>query len=275
MKLTYLAHITELTLITVLFLYIFVLASTQSRPSSFNVSTASFSSPPNLQKGINSTKDIDDDLTAIGCRLIIITDLVRSAVTYVGNYSDFRWMAYNTKLVMRSPPNPTVYYVLWEGFCIGFAPFGFWSIDQRCHNRHFDSRMHSVAPPRSSPSTLKISWTLQFWFFFSFFVILFYVGMFREWLSFFVYVIDCLCAKGLRLNPWYYARWKREAENNQAAIVMVSCSRHEKFYPKPCWMCFSRQNSMSSIIMSSKLLRFPFCDSSSPRTRTSSFRVFS
>ena len=103
MKLTVFAHVIEIAIIAFLLLYIFVLTPSQSQSSqsSFNIPNANFNSPPTSQKEINSAKDVIDDLSFLGCKLVNVNateSKIQSGLVAV-NYSDFRWVAYNTKLV--------------------------------------------------------------------------------------------------------------------------------------------------------------------------------
>jgi len=124
MKLTYVAHVVEIALIVFLCIYAFVLAPSQSQPSL--VTMSDFSRLANLATSVNSTEDVINDLTSLGCRLVNVS-LQWSRmelVVVVSNYSDFRWIAYSTKLVFfATADGQAVYYFTpYQGLLIAFSP---------------------------------------------------------------------------------------------------------------------------------------------------------
>jgi len=95
-----------------------------------------FEEPPELEKEINSIDDILEDLTSLGCQLInaSMEGTRLESILAVNNYSEFRRIAYETKLVFiiigkeyyqstqqGSGVEYTLYcFTLYQGFPIGF-----------------------------------------------------------------------------------------------------------------------------------------------------------
>jgi len=124
MKLVYIAHVIEIALITFLCLYIFVLSPTWFQPNSFPTSNLNLSRQVSWESGVNSTQDVFDDLTSLGCRLVNASaeGTKLDSIITVNNYSDFRWIASNTKLVFYISENGQVVYcfTLYQGLPIGY-----------------------------------------------------------------------------------------------------------------------------------------------------------
>ncbi len=127
MKLTILAHAIEIALIAFLILHIFVLNPSQSQSnqsSTFSTSSTNFTSPQELTRVISSAKNVTDDLSSLGCKLMNISyadTKIQSGLAV--NYSDFRWTAYNTKLVYYAevPSEGTVFLTFYQGLAVVFG----------------------------------------------------------------------------------------------------------------------------------------------------------
>lgn len=116
MKPIYLAHVVEMAVIAFLCLYIFVLTPLQSPSGYSRVSSVDLVQPPDLKKEINSTDDIFADLTSLGCQLVNTTsDTYMESRLTVSNYSDFRRIAYNTKLIFFVQITHYGYYYGYQG----------------------------------------------------------------------------------------------------------------------------------------------------------------
>lgn len=95
-----------------------------------------FEEPPELEKEINSIDDILEDLSSLGCRLInaSMEDTKLESILTVKDYTEFRRLAYNTKLVFFMTGKGYYYsteqgsgieygiycFTLYQGFPIGF-----------------------------------------------------------------------------------------------------------------------------------------------------------
>jgi hypothetical protein len=102
LKLTYVAHAIEIALIAFLCIYVFILQPSQPKyfhPPTTNASE-SLNKPPELSATICSTQDLFDDLESLGCQLVNASAGESKVASALGlNYSDFRLIAYNTKMV--------------------------------------------------------------------------------------------------------------------------------------------------------------------------------
>ena len=110
----------------IILLLLYILLPTQLQSPVQEETTVTFNKPPDLKREINSTQDILDDLTSLNCLLIDVSieDTKLEPTLTVNNYSDFRWIAYNTKLVYFSTTNQNsttyLYTPLHEEFHTGF-----------------------------------------------------------------------------------------------------------------------------------------------------------
>ena len=127
MKLTVFVHVIEIVIIAFLLLYIFVLAPSQSQPSQssiLGIPNASFNSPPDLKREISSAKDVIDDLSSLGCKLMNVSSAEAKMQSGLAvNYSDFRWITYNTKIAYYAevPSEGSCFFTIYQGIAVVFG----------------------------------------------------------------------------------------------------------------------------------------------------------
>jgi gas vesicle protein len=85
------------------------------------ISSASFATPPELQQEINNATDVINDLSSLGCKLMETGYVSSDQQVEVSYYSDFRWIAYNTKLVFYFDYGTSIScWTIYRGFDVLF-----------------------------------------------------------------------------------------------------------------------------------------------------------